>query len=308
MVSFFVPSAPSRTLKLGLMLLMKISSRLPRIPITALLLATFAWWSPAEAELATPDQEFLDTHIPLIDVAVSEDPEGITSTVDALEATGRLLTFRQESLWKLHSRVPLTTFDGIATQDAFDHEVVKALADIMTAAATADTTFPVEHSALFNEVMGPFPDLGNAPAPFMILGLAEMAINAADSLWSDPRIPQAAVAKLATHLIQAGTTVYAGASADAFATAQSSSMREGSVVVRLRCPKDGGTYRINTLRNKVYAEGDIHTLYYLQCDICAEPALLEFPKELTSKLNKMADRQKLKTEPRGTRPTDGLDP
>jgi hypothetical protein len=258
--------------------------------------------------MAKLDQEFLDTHVPLIDAAITEDPEGITNPVEALEAVRRLIAFRQESLWTLHSRVPLTTFDGIATQDAFDHVIVQALIEITTAGAAGDTTFPIEHSALFNEVMGPFPDLGNAPAPFMILGLAQMAVTTADSLWSDPRIPRPAVAKLATHLIQAGTTIYAAASADAFATAQASSLHEGSVVVRLRCPTDGGTYRINTLRNKIYGEGDIHTLYYLQCDICAEPALLEFPQELTSKLNRMADRQKLKGEPRGTRSTDGLDP
>ena len=287
---------------------MKITVRLSRILIAALLLATMAPWSPAEAQLAHLDQEFLDTHVPLIDAAITEDPEGVKNAVDALDATGRLLTFRQEALWTLDSRVSLTTFDGIATQDAFDHLVVQALDDILTAGAAADSTFPIEHSALFNEVMGPFPDLGNTPAPFMVLGLAQMAIAAADSLWSDPRIPQAAVAKLATHLIHAGTTIYDATISDAFATAGSSSLREGSVVVRLRCPKDRGTYRINTLKNKVSTEGDIHTLYYLQCTVCADPAVLEFRQELTSKLNKMTDKQKLKREPSGTRSTEGLDP
>lgn len=285
-----------------------MTAGLPKILIASLALGACLSWSPAGAELAKLNQEFLDTHVPLIEAAITEDPEGVHDAVEALEATRRLLAFRQEALTTLHSRVPLTTFDGISTQDAFDHHVVESLTQVLTVAASADTTFPLEHSALFNQVLGPFPDLGNAPAPFMVLGLAQLAVNAADSLWSDPRIPRAAVAKLATHLMRAATMIYAASTADAFATAQSASTRESSVVVRLRCPKDGSTYRINAMKNKLGAEGDIHTLYFLQCDLCAEPAVIEFPRVLSSKLNKMADRQKLKEKPHGVRATEGLDP
>jgi hypothetical protein len=207
----------------------------------------------AGAEPAELDQEFLDMQVPLVLAAAREESLKVATPAQALEATSRLLILRREALVQLEGRVPLFTFDGIETQDAYDHVVVTAIHGLISPVAEADTTFPAEHSPYFNEVVGSLPDPGSSPVPFMVLGIAELAIATADSLWSDPTIPQQAVAKLALRMIHASSTLYEVSRSDAFAAASATSFRQSAVLMRLRCPKDGGRYRKNGMKTKVHS-------------------------------------------------------
>ena len=88
---------------------------------------------------------------------------------------------------------------------------------------------------------------------------------------------------------------------DLFSDSAAKAPRQELVLARLRCPHDGGIYKVNTMKNQLHDTGDISMLYYLQCSTCAEARVIEFPQELASRLNRMAQEQKQAQRPEAPR-------
>jgi len=263
--------------------------------------------SPARAERATVDQGFLDTEIPRIQTLADSLRQGAVGPLETLEAARTLSAARREALQQLDRLHPLTTFDGIETQDRYDLQVAKSLYAVLATGFHADSTAaPAGIVKKFGDTLGPFPDLGPTPVGFMVMGLTDLALAAADELMQkDPGISRVGVAKAATQLLYAGAYLHHLAHEDEFADANASDFRYTSVILRLRCPKDGGKYKVLSNKNKVNEAGEISTVYKLQCTTCQTEREIEFKLDLQSRLNQMADRQKMKKKPKTT---EGLNP
>lgn len=264
--------------------------------------------SPALAERATLDQEFLDSEIPRLQALADSLEQGAVGPLETLEAARTLSATRHEALLQLDRLHPLTTFDGIETQDRYDLEVTRRLYDVLDAGFHADSTAaPAAVVKKFADTLGPFPDLGPTPVGFMVMGMVDLVVAAYDELLQkDPEVSRVGAAKAATQLLYAGAYLHHLAHEDQFADANSSDFRYSSVILRLRCPKDGGTYRIVSNKNKVNKAGEISTVYALECTTCKTTREIEFKLELQSRLNQMADRQKMKKKSKI--PEEGLNP
>lgn len=263
----------------------------------------------ARAETAKVDEAFLEDQAALTDSLLHAGGGTPASPTAALELTHRLLLHREAGLVVLGKKLPLTTFDGIETQDRFDRSVVEALHGVATKAVAADTTLPPEAQAvLFNKALPEVPALGNKPVAFMVVGMAEAALVAADSLIARNEIPPENAAELALRLMRYATTLYVSAQNDLITSAQAESMREGSVVLRMRCPKDGGTYKVVQEKSKLHEGGRLSHIYWLNCTVCGAPQSLEFPQAIATRLNQAGSRQALKSPPKGKQPDEGLKP
>jgi hypothetical protein len=89
---------------------------------------------------------------------------------------------------------------------------------------------------------------------------------------------------------------------------KSGRFRTNSVIMRMRCPKDDSVYRIVDIRNRAAENGNILATYYIQCQVCDEPRVVEFVQEFQSRLNKMADRQRGQEAQEPSKPGKGVDP
>lgn len=278
--------------------------------IFAISLSLLAVLAPgSRAEVAQIDREFMEAHTAELKLLTEEALNRPLNPGESLDVIRELLSVRSMALMELHQQHPLTSLDGIETQDAYDGEVVHALHQVALAGVQADTTLPPqEHAIRFNEVMGDVPDLGEAPVGFMVATLAGVTLATADTLTKYDLLPPDSVDKLAVRLVFYGTSRYERTHADLFLTSQADGFRQNSVIARLRCPNEGATYRVADLKNKLGPEGGVSTIYKLKCNACDAPFDVSFPLELTSRLNKAADRQKLKQEPTPRTPTNGLDP
>lgn len=265
--------------------------------------------APAQADFPKLNQSFLDQHLPELELVVETALETAENQAAYLEAARQILILRGEALMELNQKTPLTTFDGIETQDRFDREVVLGLDRVVDAAVAADTTLPSEEEAVvFYQVMGDIPPLGEHPVGFMVLGLSNISVITADTLAARALLPSESIAKLALRLMKHGTDLYGRRVGDIFAENAADNFRQNSVIGRMKCPKDQGAYRINNLKNKLGGDDSISTVYFLQCEACSEPATIRFKLDLPSRLNQAAERQNLKKKPVPRRPDAGLDP
>jgi hypothetical protein len=264
---------------------------------------------PATAEFAKPDQAFLDEQVPKVETMAEEVLETSPSPRNAVDAVRRLLLLRQDALLQLNQRTPLTTFDGIETQDMFDDVMVRAIHEIILVGMAADTTSPPEEDIfLFAEAVAGLPPLGESPIGFMVLGMVQNVVTAADTMVAQGLLPLASADKLCLRTIHHATELYRGMAEDIFTTASVGEFRQNSVLMRLRCSKDEGTYKINNMKSSGGRDGSISRVYYLQCNECGEPIVLHFPLHLATELHKRIERQDLKEKPTATRPDAGLDP
>jgi len=266
-----------------------------------------AFAAPARAERATIDEDFLKPQIAKVEALTQEMLKEDHGPLESLEATRKLALTRHEALLELDSRHPLTTFDGIETQDRYDSVVARSLYKILDAGFHADSTAaPGDVVAKFSKALGPFPDLGPTPVGFMVMGLADLVLAGYDKVVQEhPAVSKLALAKAATQLLYAGTYIHHVSHEDQFADANASDFRYSSVIMRLRCPKDGGTYRVMNNKNKVNETGEISTVYYLECTTCKDTREIEFKLDLQTRLNQMADKQKMKKKPKTS---EGLNP
>jgi hypothetical protein len=263
----------------------------------------------AGARVAEPDTTFLKTRTAEVQHLAAAGVEAATSPRGALDAIRKVLLTRDGALGELGARHSLTSFDGIETQDRYDREVVLALGRVAVAGVAADSTLPAEGEAVqFNEALGSLPQLGDTPVAFMVLAVVEKSIAAADSLHHAAGFPARDADKLALRLIRHVAGDYEAVQHDFLRLAAADSFRQSSVVMRMRCPKDGGIYRLTNMKNKIAASGEISRLYYLQCSTCSDVLQVEFPLPVASRLNEVAPKQKLAHPPQAKEPSPGPKP
>jgi hypothetical protein len=264
---------------------------------------------PAYARFAQPDSVFLNSNVAEINRLAPVNAPSEVTPPRAVETIRKILRTRDNALRELAGNLPLTEFDGIETQDQYDEQVVLAIHRVARVGVDADSTLPPEADAVrFNSVMGTLPKLGDSPVGFMVLTTTEAALAAADSLGRTRDFSPQNADKLALRMIRYLTSDFAAAREDFIRKAKVDGFRQSSVIMRLRCPKDGGTYRVVEMKNKLGESGEVSTMYFLNCMTCAEPEVLHFKLEVASRLNQAAERQLLKKAPEARRPNPGLDP
>ena len=196
---------------------------------------------PASARFAQPDSVFLQSEVAEINRLVQEDCPAASTPQRAVETIRRVLQARVGALRQLAGRLPLTEFDGIETQDQYDEQVVLAINRVARAGVEADSTLPPEADAIrFNTVLGTLPQMGDSPVGFMVLTTAEAALAAADSLERTRDYSPGSADRLALRMIRYVTSDFAAAREDFIRKAKVDGFRQSSVIMRLRCPKDGG--------------------------------------------------------------------
>jgi hypothetical protein len=247
----------------------------------------------ARAEVPTPDQDFLDRSEAELLSLVDSLTTGLHSTEGALAGLRRILAERERTLLELHATNPLTDLTGIETQDQYDSKVLSAVARLLAVNRTAGGAPPgPEEIAMFDAALGNLPDLGKEALPFMVLIVLEKIVLAADSLVARGDMDAAEAASTALGFAQTAMNKAMVGDKDFLSESGRQDFRQNSVILRMRCPKDNGVYRVNNMKNWIQETGDISRLYYLQCAVCAEPRLVAFSLDLASRLNRMAVRQR----------------
>lgn len=273
------------------------------------LLPLLAASGSASASFAQPDTVFLRSAVVEINRLAQEDTPAASTPRRAVETIRQVLHARLGALRQLADRLPLTQFDGIETQDQYDEQVVLAIHRLARAGVEADSTLPPEADAIrFNTVLGTLPQMGDSPVGFMVLATTEAALAATDSLGRTRDYSPHSADRLALRMIRYVTADFAAAREDFIRKAKVDGFRQSSVIMRLRCPKDGGTYRVVEMKNKLGESGEVSTIYFLNCMICSEPEALHFRLEVASRLNQAAQKQSLKKAPQAKSPNPGLEP
>jgi len=165
----------------------------------------------------------------------------------------------------------------------------------------------VEQIAMFESALGNLPDLGKQPLAFMVLVALEQTVNAADSLVAHQEMTRSQAAATALGFAQTALDQAKFGNKDFLTESGRDDFRQSSVILRLRCPKDQGVYKLNDIKSRVAGVGDISRIYYLQCSVCAEPRAISFPLELASRLSRLAVRQK-QVRPATPRASYSLEP
>ncbi len=277
-------------------------------PLAALALLVAAS-GPVSARFAQPDSAFLHSEVAEVRRLVQEDSLTASTPRRAVETIRQVLRARVGALQRLAGRLPLTEFDGIETQDRYDEQVVLAIHRVARVGVEADSTLPPEADAIrFNTVLGTLPQMGDSPVGFMVLITAEAALAAADSLGRARDYSPRSADRLALRMIRYVTADFAAAREDFIRKAKVDGFRQSSVIMRMRCPKDGGAYRVVEMKNKLGDSGEVSTQYFLNCMTCSEPEVLHFRLDVASRLNQAAERQPLKKTPQAKSPNPGLEP
>jgi hypothetical protein len=246
----------------------------------------------ARADIPEADKAFLEEAIPRLREATDKAAGGPKNVTGAMAGIRELLAERRKMLAELAEKHKLSDLTGIETQDEYDSEVMVSLRRIVQISASSDSmhvsaaaTQPIEGA------LAGLPPLGKQPIPFMVLGYSEMAIAAGDSM-----VAHGSGATIVDHVvlghISDATDLAIREGEDFFGDSAARSLRQELVLARLRCPKDQATYKMNAMKNQIKNDGGISTLYYMQCSKCGDPRTIEFPQELASRLNRMAERQK----------------
>jgi len=265
--------------------------------------------APAFAVRANPDLAFVARESAAIDSLAAALLPKAGSPAGAVAAVEQVLDARNAALRRLNEKLPLTTFDGIETGDRYDTGVVLALKQIVDMGRAAEGEAPPQEDAIyFSVILGEIPPLGKSPVGFMVLQHAHMAVNAVNALDNDPAISGDSARKLALRFMEQGMSLYAVSHVDAYALHEADSFRQSSVVVRLRCPTDGSTYRITDQKNKLGPNGEMSTLYYLKSNTTYEELVLEFPLPYVTRLNQAGERQELKEKPLPTKASSDVEP
>ena len=277
------------------------------LPVVILLALVSSLTGAARADIPEADKAFLEEAIPLLRAATEKATGGPQNVAGAMAGIREVLAERRKMLAELAEKHNLTELTGIETQDEYDSEVMVSLRRILQTSGSSDTmhvsdaaTQPIEGA------LAKLPPLGKQPIPFMVLGYSEMAIAAGDSMTA-----HGAAAPIVDHVvlghISDATDLAIKEGEDFFGDSAAHSLRQELVLARLRCPKDQATYKMNAMKNQIKDDGGISTLYYMQCSKCGDPRLIEFPQELASRLNRMAERQK-QTKPAEAAPTQNVEP
>jgi len=265
--------------------------------------------SPALGAVPQVDQAFLDEERIWVDTVASGQAAAVSNAVDAAEALRALLGHRAEALTRLNLTSPLTTADGLETQDLYDDMIIRAANRVIQQAKTLDLPEPTGDDAIyFASMMEAPPALGGNPVGFMTLGMVALGVRANHDLADDPAITVEASAQLTLRIAAAAVNNYLEAHVDELARYNANQFRHNAVIMRLRCPKDDGTYRLSNQKNKLRNGNQFSTIYFLKCNICYEEVELEYPVAYVTRLQEVSEPQDLKKEPEAARPAGGVDP
>jgi hypothetical protein len=200
------------------------------------------------------DTAFITSHMSAVtevrDQALARNPDPL-GTLDAIR---RIVALRRDAMAELNAKQPLTSLNGIETMDDYDGEAVLLLHDVTSAYVASDSTRPqAEQLAQFNSVLGGIPALGTSPVGFMVFGLTDIALMVTDTLWSDPQVSRAELAKATINLVHLATDRYAESLGedhfvDPSFMKKSNRFRTNSVIMRMRCPKTTASTRSPTSR------------------------------------------------------------
>ena len=271
-------------------------SSLKAVWIVAILVAPAVLTSPVQARFAKVDQPFLDREIPRVE-AMGDSLAGIRNPVDMLMAVGMLLDERREALGRLQEDLPLTDLDGIETADRYDEAVVTVLGRVVRTAAVDTSAIPPKVASRFDAAVKSLPDMGQFPLPFMILRAAETMVRTADGLDEEVKASPASVARAALAHIREWTDTYRQVQEDIFKTSQAEGLRESAVLMRMHCQKDGSPLDLTGMKDRISADGTVTSLYYVECPVCHEVQVIEYPARMATRLNQAGIRQRLKTPP-----------
>jgi hypothetical protein len=220
---------------------------------------------------------------------IAERAGAVETPVEAYQVIKVLLETRATGLATLNESQPLTSFNGAMTQDVYDDVVLRAVGEMLDDALALDPEIPEQYQERFASIEEAIPVMGETPVAFMVLTLAQMAVTGADSLMQEPSVSEEAVASLALGLMNVGWELYEKSNEDLFARSEANKLRHSSVVYRMRCPVDGGSYAVKNMKNKINADNSISILYYLECEIDDATEMIAFPQELTSRLNQLGE-------------------
>jgi hypothetical protein len=263
--------------------------------------------SPAQGVFPAPDQEVLEHHIAEVQVLAEEALSAAVDFPSAYEALRVVLQTQYDSLAELESRLSLTGFDGIETQDQYQEAVVMAVGRIAAAAVAADTTLPPpEHARTFAAQLSELPSLGDTPLPFMVITLSSVTLATADSILARDLLPEPSVHELTVRLLDSAARAYTQKFEDIFATNRFEHARATSVLNRLRCPADEGDYRLATTKASVQDDGTVSRIYFLKCNKGGEDLEVSFRVPLSTRVNEVHSRQQQVPSREGSR--GGLDP
>jgi hypothetical protein len=288
----------------------------PRIAAVFLTLTGFlaAGVLPARAVIPKSDIEFVDSHLPLLTKVKDQTLAKPVTPLNIFEGIRKIADLRRQAMVELNGIHPLSDIDGIETLDHYDDGAVHAVHDLTSAFTARDSTGPSpEQLQQFNGVLGGIPTLGESPVGFMIFGIADLAFMVTDTLWADPAVSRPELAKTAINLIHVAAGRYTEGQAKADIVdptffKKSGRFRTNSVIMRMQCPKDHAVYRIVDIRNRSDSEGNMLSTYYIQCQVCDDPRVIEFVQEFQSRLNRIADRQRGQDRKKSPPPGKAVEP
>ena len=279
---------------------MRLHSRVLLFACSVVLFCVATAPTSVRAEVPEPDQPFLDAVIPPLREVTEKNLAGPQTAEAAMAGLRKVLAERERVLTELYKKHAPTDLIGIETQDQYDAEVLQSVRRVLAMGAGRDSTAAqmAELPAL-EAALAALPSLGKKPVPFVVLGYSELALAAADSVVAGGSSRAGVDRVLVASILAAAELSMAGE--DLFGGTAAKGPRQELVLARLRCPHDGSIYKVNTMKNQLHDTGDISMLYYLQCSTCAEARVVEFPQELASRLNRMAQEQKQAQRPEAPR-------
>jgi hypothetical protein len=275
--------------------------------LVAVLAASISPLLAAGAERPTVDSTFVAASRPEV-ARILEAAAADPGPANAWQAVRRLYGLRQERLSRLAEIHGLHSVNGVATQDALDVEIVRALRDVTGASVQADTVGPdAQDAALLADLLADAPSLGEKPLGFMVMGFCGLAIGATDSLRALGAVSDVSAARMGLRLVSHAATVHVNAYPDPMAALGQNEFVTGAYLTRLRCPNDGSAYSMSNVRTRLAGGNSLYRVYDLVCPLEGTSFQIEFYQVAASRLYQMSPRQKI--ESRGEkRPSSGPDP
>ena len=265
--------------------------------------------APGAAKEADIDKAFVEKVEAKIKSIWPDLLAGSETQSGALEAVRQLLALRVAAHTELESTTGLKSMKGLETQDRYEAIVVSRLFEVSTKGVEAEKTPPTQEDVVyFAAAMEALPEMGPSPVPFMVLHVAHSTLKTADALAGDPSMKPETTTALALRRIHQATQTFIDSQDGLMNEAVSDDFRQNSVVARLRCPKDDGTYSITNMKNKASLDGSVVTIYHLRCNICYEIIKPQFDHIVLTRVNAVSEKQKLAKETQKVRPDEGLDP
>ena len=277
--------------------------------VAVFLLLVGALTNNAEARYTSKDSLFLQAKLPELIGLGDSLLENAATQPELYDHIQTLLKARNAGLMELSERIRTTSFDGIETQDDLDEIVLFKIGECLDAAETLprpDVSDP--DRALFAETMGIVPDLGFAPAPYLVLAAIEAVTQVAESIRKESAIATENVSSMALEVFDQAYSQMTSELSDDITANRLESLRHDSVVERLRCEKDGSNYRVRQIKNKLFADETFATMYFLRCNVCYQDRELWFPHIYLEKLLKAEKEQNLAIPPKAVDKNSGLEP